>query len=432
MQLNLDVLPHVQDFILDYTTPNLGLVAGVGSGKTVVLQQKAILMAALNPGCLGIIASPTFAMLERNMLNMRNGLAVQLAQAGLPFEFKGGNTFFVKLPNGTTSEIECTHAGSSISGRTAAWFGVDEIDLMHTQDALDIWDILSARLRAENGRHFQGFCASTPEGHKFLWTKFVDEVSKKPQLASDFKLIHATTYDNFKLPPGFIERLESQYDAKRVRAHLNGEFVSLTQGQVYEDFDRNLNHTDLEIEEGEVLHTGWDFNNLGMSVTIGVIRDNKPLILDELMGSTNTPAAIDALLTRYPKHRIIAYPDATGKDIRSTTSSETDHKQLAAAGIQVIASNGNPRIMDRVGSLRSAICNSKGVRALKVNTKKCPILTGCLEQHTLGPDGLPRKRVPYGRTKIHIDGPTDALGYFIDKKWPVRRPDFKPIRLLGT
>jgi len=434
VKLNLDVMPHVSEFVSDISTPNLGMVAGVGSGKTIALQQKAIILSVINPGCLGILASPTFAMLSRNMLNMRNGLPVQLEKAGIPFEFRGGNSFYLKLPGGKVSEIECTHAGSSTSGRTAAWFGVDEIDLMKTEDALDIWDILSARLRDPNGKHFQGFCASTPEGPKFLWTKFVDDVAKDPSLEATFKLLHATTYDNFLLPPGFIERLEKQYDSKRARAHLMGEFVSLTQGQVYEDFDRKLNHTDLEIEVGEDLHIGVDFNKNGMSAPIFVIRDGKPLLLDEIMGSTNTPTLVQAIRARYPTNRITAYPDATGKDVRSTTSSETDHNILRVDGGFIISTTqANPKILDRVNSVRAQICNSRGERSLKVNTRKCPISTGCFEQHTLRPDGLPTKGIKYGRMTLHIDGPMDAAGYFIDRRFPApRHPAVQPVRILGA
>lgn len=432
MSIQLDVLPHLKEFVSDITTPSLGMVAGVGSGKTIGLQQHAIIMSLVNPGCLGILTSPTFAMLEKNMLNMRNGLGVQLSNAGIPFEFKGGNTFLIRTPGGHTSEIECTHAGASISGRTAAWFGIDEVDLLKTEEALTIWDILSARLRDINGKHFQGFCASTPEGHKFLWTKFVDDLAKNPSLAAQFKLLHATTYDNFLLPPSYIARLESQYDPKRLRAHLMGEFVSLTDGQVYEDFDRKLNHTDEEIEEGETLHTGWDFNNNGMSVTICVERDGQPRQLDEVMGSTNTSTAIAALRLRYPKHRILAYPDATGKDIRSTTSSETDHNLLKATGFVINTTLANPHIMDRVGSVRAQVLNSKGERRFKINTKKCPITTACFEQHTFRPDGMPTKGIKLGRYTIHIDGPMDAIGYYIDRRWPTRRPLSTGLRLLGT
>lgn len=431
MDLNLHVLPHLQAFVSDVQTPFIAQVAGVGSGKTIGLIQHSILMAALNPGCLGILASPTFGMLEKNILNMRNGLPVHLSKAGIPFTFKGGDTFYLQWPNGQTSEIECTHAGSSMSGRTAAWFGVDEIDLMKTQEALTVWDILIARLRDPKAKHVQGFCASTPEGKRFLWQKFEQDLLEKPELNARFKLYRAETYDNFLLPPDFIPNLEAQYDPLRIRAHLKGEFVSLTTGLVYSDFDRKLNHCDEVMKAKEQLHCGMDFNNFGMSCVTAVIRDNKPIVVDEIMGSENTPALIKVMKDKYRDHQVICYPDATGKDVRSTTSSETDHNLLRQAGFAITTTPSNPHIMDRVGSVRAQILNGQGERRLKINTRNCPITTGCLEQHTMGDDGHPTKRVPFGKMKLHIDGPMDALGYFIDRRWPTRRPPAQ-LSLRGT
>lgn len=431
MKVDLNVMPHTAEFVTDTATPNVALVAGVGAGKTIALQQKAILLSVLNPGCLGILTSPTFAMLERNILNMRNGLPVQLAKAGIPFEFRGGNTFHLRLPGGHTSEIECTHAGTSISGRTAAWFGIDEVDLMHTSDALETWDILSARLRDPNGKVFQGFCASTPEGRKFLWQKFEQDLVENPALADRFKLYRATTYDNFYLPPGYIANLEAQYDPKRLRAHLMGEFVSLTEGLVYYNFDRVLNNTTETIRDKEHLHVGIDFNANGMSACVFVIRDSDPYLLAEVMGSENTPALIDVLLTRFKGHPITCYPDATGKDVRSTTSSETDHNLLRKAGFIVNTTPGNPLVRDRIGSVTALICDSTGKRRLKVNVKACPITTGCLEQHTYGDDGAPTKRRPFGKMKLHIDGPPDAMGYFLHRRYPSAPRGQANLRLLG-
>lgn len=432
MDLRMNVLPHTAPFVGDTTSRYTALVAGVGSGKTIALIQHTILMAALNPGCLGILASPTFGMLEKNILNKRNGLPVHLEEAGIPFDFKGGNTFTLKWPNGQTSEIECTHSGSSISGRTAAFFGIDEVDLLKTSEAADIWDILVARLRDPNAKFVQGYCASTPEGKKWLWQTFEQNLIEKPALADRFKLYRCSTYDNFLLPANFIADLEAQYDPRRVAAHLRGEFVSLNEGLVYADFDRKLNHTDEVIQPNEQLNCGIDFNLHGMSCTISVIRDNQPYLLDEIMGAQDTRNLAELVNARYPNHRKVAWPDATGKDVRSTTSTVSDHTILQQHGFALNTTPANGFVLDRVAAVKAQILNGSGQRRLKVNTHKCPITTACLEQQVFDDAGMPRKGDRYGKMRLFIDGPLDALGYFIVRRWPVARPGQAALRLLGS
>ena len=436
MTVNIASMPHMYEWVRDFVHPWTGMCAGVGSGKTRGLQEKLLLGAALNPGCLGILVSPTFKMLQKNILNERNGFPVLLREQGLEYEFKDGNEYRIYWPNGATSYLECTHAGAGTSGRTAAFFGMDEADLMKPDDAEDIWNILIARLREPMAQVIFGTVASTPEGKKWFWKKFVHDLEDNPELAKAFKLYQASTYQNWFLPPSFIRNLENQYDSKRLRAHLYGDFVSLTEGQVYFNFDRKKNHTDEVIKEGEVLHTGWDFNKNGMSVTVNVERQNPvtkqydPMQLDEVMGSTNTPAAIEALKERYPGHRIIAYPDATGKDVRSTATNEADHNLLRQAGIHVETTQANPRILNRVGSM-TGIIESNGHRRWRINTKKCKLTTVAMELQTYGPDSLPTKGVKLPGSQVFIDGPLDAQGYYIDRRFPVRRPTAPTVRLSG-
>jgi hypothetical protein len=79
------------------------------------------------------------------------------------------------------------------------------------------------------------------------------------------------------LPDDYISSLYESYPPQLISAYLRGQFVNLTSGAVYPDFDRKLNHTDEEIKPGEPLIIGMDFNVLKMAAVVYVIRDGKPL-----------------------------------------------------------------------------------------------------------------------------------------------------------
>ena len=74
-----------------------------------------------------------------------------------------------------------------------------------------------------------------------------------------------------------------------IEAYLNGQFVNLTSGAVYPDFDRQLNASFESVQDGDVLHVGMDFNVLKMAAVIYVTRDNLPHAVDELVGVRDTP-----------------------------------------------------------------------------------------------------------------------------------------------
>lgn len=127
-------------------------------------------------------------------------------------------------------------------------------------------------------------------------------------------MIQASTYDNeANLPDDYISSLYESYPPQLISAYLRGQFVNLTSGAVYPDFDRKLNHTDEEIKPGEPLIIGMDFNVLKMAAVVYVIRDGKPLALDEMVGVRDTPTMATLLNERFPLHDMTVIPDAAGQ-----------------------------------------------------------------------------------------------------------------------
>jgi hypothetical protein len=299
---------------------------------------------------------------------------------------------------------------------------VDELDTMTKDKAADAWTRVIARNRQKKGNGEQNtVCVTTtPEGYKFTYEKW----GKDP--SPSYELIKASTYSNSKnLPVNYIDNLKESYPAKLLEAYLNGEFVNLTAGSVYPDFDRVLNHADRVItDEDKTLHIGLDFNVNNMSAAIHILDCDNPIAVGELTGLRDTPALIDAINDLYPRKRIVVYPDASGSSTKTVDASKSDISELKNAGFSVKAPAKNPPVKDRVASFNKMICDVDGNRRYKINTNACPTLVDSVEKIAYDKNGLPDKTSGF-------DHMVDAPGYFVHKMFPIVKKQFTATKVQG-
>lgn len=342
------------------------------------------------------------------------GLRVEIKESNKEAHFYSGKQY-----RGTTI-CRSMDNPSSIVGFKIGHALVDEIDVMHTDKARQAWRKIIARMRYNIDGLRNGIAVTTtPEGFKFTYEQFVKEANKSPEKQKLYGLIQASTYDNeINLPDDYIDSLKESYPPQLIEAYLNGQFVNLASGAVYPEFDRKLNHTDELILPNEPLHIGMDFNVLKMAAAVNVIRNGEPRALAELTGIRDTPAMVDVIKEKYPNHKIMVYPDASGQNTSSKSSTESDHSILRQAGFSVYVDGSNPRIKDRVNAVNAMILNSKGERRFKINTNTCPELTEGLEQQIYDKQGMPDKAAG-------VDHLNDAFGYMISQKYPITKPATK-------
>ncbi len=291
---------------------------------------------------------------------------------------------------------------------------IDELDVMNKDKAQVAWRKIIARMRYKQAGLTNGIdVATTPEGFKFTYEQFVKEANASPEKRALYGMIQASTYDNeANLPDDYISSLRESYPPQLIEAYLRGQFVNLTSGAVYPDFDRKLNHTDEEIRPNESLIIGMDFNVLKMAAVVYVIRDGKPLALDELVGVRDTPTIARLINERFAGHDITVIPDAAGQAKSSKNSSESDHQILREHGLRVEVDTTNPAIKDRLNATNALILNGDGERTLLVNTNKCPRFTETLEQQVYDDFGMPDK-------KSGLDHVGDAGTYPLAKRFPI-------------
>lgn len=392
------------------------LVAGFGAGKTFGGCVSQLLHYHQHPqvrqgyfGCTYPEIRDVFYPTMEEAAHMF-GLQVKINEGNKEIHFSRGPWYY-----GTTICRSMSEPGT-IKGFKIGRALVDEIDTLPLRKALDAWRRIIARLRIKSGTVENGADVTcTPEGFKFLYKMFVVDLERHPDLKKLYGMVSASTFDNVKnLPPDYISSLVSTYPLELIAAYINGEFVNLESGTVYYSFDRKVHDSKEVATDTDVLHVGMDFNIKQMAARIFVERVDGDHLVAELSDIYDTRAMIEALKARYRNHTINVYPDATGKDIRSTSATESDFALLEAAGFHIFANPSNPRVKDRVNAVNKRFQLGK----LWVNVTRCPRSTADLEQQAWDKaKGEPDKK--HGQ-----DHGNDAIGYCQSYRYPVVKPAY--------
>ena len=399
-RIQADLHPGQLAFVNDDTTEIIGISAGYGAGKTRALCAKAVMLAAANQGFIGAVMEPTGPLIRDIW---QNDFEQFLEAYDIPYTFRASPLpeYMLHLPGGDT-KILCRsfENWSRIIGLNLAWVLADEIDTVTPSIANKAFPKILGRLRSGNVRQFGA--ASTPEGFRWMWNTFGSE---EAQGREDRKLIKMRSVDNPHLPPDFIERLQANYDPTMLRAYLDGDFVNLATGTVYDRFDRSKHvTTELPDLDREPLRIGVDFNVGNMSAVIAVRMGDKLLIIDEISGAHDTDAMAQEIKSRYPHRRMYVYPDASGGN-RSTNATRTDIQILESYGMSNQSPKANPPVRDRVAAVQALLENGKGQVRMQVS-ETCKRLIECLELQCYTEKGDPDKDGGH-------DHMNDALGYLI-------------------
>jgi PBSX family phage terminase large subunit len=399
-RIRSDLHPGQLAFVDDQSTSILGVSAGYGAGKTRALCAKAVHLAMANQGFIGVVMEPTGPLIRDIWQSDFDDF---LEAYDIPYTFRASPLpeYTLHLPGGDT-KILCRSFENwqRIIGINGAWILADEIDTVNPAIANKAFPKILGRLRSGNVRQFAA--ASTPEGFRWMWQTFASEDGKGRE---DRRLIRMRTQDNPYLPPDFIERMQANYDPQLLKAYLDGEFVNLTTGQVYDRFDR-AKHMAVQMPDisREPLRIGVDFNVGNMSAVIAIRVGKSLYVVDEVSGAHDTDALAQKIKAHYPDHRIYVYPDASGGN-RSTNATQTDIAILESYGMSNQSPKANPPVRDRVAAVQALLENGKGEVRLKI-AASCVKTIECLELQSYTEKGDPDKNAGY-------DHMNDALGYLV-------------------
>lgn len=387
------MLPHQLDFICSYAT-NTGLIGGYGAGKSKAGTIKTVERKLEYPGINVAYYLPTYNLIKdiafenfKDYLEEKN-IAYRLHETDKEFITAYGKIILRSMDKPET-----------IVGYEVGYSLIDEADILPKKKMVDVYKKIAARNRKPLPDEQVNAIdmVSTPEGYRFLYDFFVK--NSKPSRV----LIKAKTRDNPFLPETYMETLRESYSEQELEAYLNGEFVNLTSGTVYHSFDRKMNHSDREIKDADILHVGMDFNITNMSASIRVTDGATSTAVAEITGAYDTAEMISILKSRYPKHKKVVYPDASGN--ARNTAGDSDIKLLKKAGFKVIHASRNPSVRDRITTVNASFKNAKAETTNYINTHNCPDLTEAYERLPYK-NGVPDKDSGFD----HI---TDADGYAV-------------------
>ncbi len=407
-------LPSQQRFH-DSTARFKGFSGPVGSGKSQALCQEALRLSYLNPGRSGLLGAPTYPMLRDAT---QATLFEILAQNRIPHDYLKAENVLVLLDTRSRVIFRPVDDYERLRGTNLAWFGLDE--LTYTQE--EAWLRLEGRLRDPKAARLCGFAVWTPKGFDWVYRRFLEKN------VEGYDVVYAAPYENRYLlekVPDYYERLKRSYDARFFEQEVLGQYLNVTEGQVYHCFERSRNVAGMVADAKLPLRWALDFNVDPMCSVIAQVKDGTVRVLDEIcIGRATTPDVCKEFLERYPRHAagVVVYGDASGSHRQSTGHSDYEMIRQALATsdqkrVSYAVPPSNPDVRERVG-LVNAMLRSAGDETRLVIDPKCEELIRDLEQVVYKPgSGVIDKDRDARRTHL-----SDALGYLV---WQECRPRVK-------
>lgn len=388
-------------------------VGGYGSGKTETLLISALRDASIAPDVLIALYSVTYDLLS---LSLEPRLLELLDRVGIQYKHDKVKHRVTCTSHGFGSFIlRSLDKPATIISYESYAAHVDELDTLPHKKAKEAWDKIIARNRQTpkgiSNTVNRVSVYTTPEGYRFCHERWE---SKKSEL---YRYVQASTRSNVFMQglEDYISSLEATYPPELVEAYIDGTFTNMTSGTVYKNYNRKIHKSIETIKPSDVLRIGMDFNITQMAATVWVTRKGGEQwhAVAELHHVHNTEAMLDLIEERWPQHRIIIYPDATGKKRNTATqkgASESDIALIKSREFEVRAKNSNPPIKDRVNAANAAFSHGR----LYVNDVACPEVAKCLEQQTYK-NGIPDK-------DSGLDHQNDASTYPVVYEMPIRKP----------
>lgn len=388
-------------------------VAGFGAGKTEAAILRSIIGLFNNPNLNRGFYMPTYDLIRMIAFPRFEEI---LSEMEIPYRLTKSPLNQINIANYGIIYFRSMENPNRIVGYEHADADIDELDTLKKDDAAKAWRQILARNRQHKpkGKNTIGV-TTTPEGFKFVYEYW----KKSPK--DGYVIVQAPTYSNPYLPEDYIKSLEDIYTENLLQSYIEGNFVNLVSGSVYNSYDRAKCMSKESIEPYEALHIGCDFNVMKQAATVYVVRNgNEYHAVDELYNMYDTPEMIKLIKDKwYDKgHPVYIYPDASGKSRKTVNASTSDIAMLQQAGFRVLANPSNPAIKDRVMAMNSAL--EKGL--VKINANKCPQTADCLEQQAYNANGEPDKQSGYDHQN---DATTYPIAYLMPIRKPVANVDFR-------
>lgn len=154
-----------------------------------------------------------------------------------------------------------------------------------------------------------------------------------------------------------------------------------------------------------------------MAAVAFAIRGGQIHILDEFSGHPDTETLARALKDKYTGHRIISYPDPSGRARKTSAAvGVTDFRILEGAGIITRAHSKAPPIIDSVAAVNKKFKNANNDIDMYVHPR-CANTIRSLERTQWVENNSDSATID---KKEGVEHWTDALRYAVEYLYPIR------------
>jgi len=395
------------------------VVAGRRWGKTQISKISIVKAAASKPNQLVWYVAPTYQMARQIMwddlrLSIPREWIVKVHETRME----------IYLYNGSKIALKGADKPDTLRGVGLHFVVIDE-----AQDIKkETWEeVLQPTLATTNGK---ALFIGTPKAYNWLYDKwrfgqrgdfyFDDNGKKHP---NEWHSWQFPTITSPFIPRAEIEARRRDMDPRSFRQEFEASFESMA-GRVYYNFSRKTHVTDLAFNPHEPIYIGMDFNIDPMSAVVLQEKPNGEIwAIDEIVQySSNAEETGEEIMRRYYKYanQIFVFPDPAGNN-RNHDRGESSLDVLRDQGLKnIYFKKKHPAVQDRVASVNRLLMSADGQMRLKVD-RKCVRLIDSLEQTIYKPGA---REVDKSQGVEHV---TDALGYYTDYRFPVRK-----VNILGV
>jgi hypothetical protein len=298
-----------------------------------------------------------------------------------------------------------------------------------------------------------GWCdlIGVPEGRNHYYDTALTAQSELAEhgAASEWGYFHWISADI--LPAHEIAAAKRDLDQLTYEQEYEASFVNFAGRAYYAFTDANKQRLRDRYDPKQPLIVCLDFN---VAPGVATIVQELPLpngqtgtaVIGEVWieNNSNTPAVCRRILSDWAKHegRVEVYGDATGgqrrtsgtlgsdwdiaqKDLRAGYSTE----HIAGFGVRVTfhVKRDNPAERARINAMNSRTCSADKTIRLMVDPSAAPHVVRDFEGVTTLKGGS--GEIDKNKDK-RLTHPTDALGYYVDYRFPVVDASWKPVRVV--
>jgi len=379
MQVGYELLPAQREFIhVADTSVHLDVTVyqgGYGSGKTFIGSLLGILLCKKYPGIRGLAVAKTYPLLRDTTLQ---AYFEHFENFGFTpnrdYIWKASESRLI-FPKWQNSEILFRHLEKpwKLKSLNLGWIHVEEMSEIEESAFL----MLLSRLRQKGvGRH-RLFGTTNPQPNKgWIHRYFTEQEKKEPTI--HYRRVIAPSTENIHLDAAYLMNMKNQFDPDYYRINVLGEDGDYNAGLVCKTWtDANIDTVSYRPEYR--IYLTCDFNVDPMCWALAHRINGEYHFFDEIViENTNIAQAVQEFANRYYDHPagIIITGDASGKsrNVASANPNETYYKilqnELRGFGISRFSTDlrsHNPIIEDRVAAWNAMVCNSEGVRRIKIN-----------------------------------------------------------------